>query len=54
MKMFKVRKLILENDEDTLKQYGFVLDDYKITHWSVYNTVYTHGSLDLSKQVATF
>ena len=33
MKMVKVRKLILECDEDTLKQYGFVLDDCKTTHW---------------------
>eukprot|EP01050_Picozoa_sp_SAG11_P011902 SAG11_NODE_1293_length_5284_cov_2.541562_2_plen_239_part_00 len=32
-KMYSVRHKIMEEDEDTLKEYDFVLGDYKTTHW---------------------
>ena len=38
LQMFKARKLILAGDADTLVQFGFVLDDYKRTHWYVAHT----------------
>ena len=54
MKMYKVRKLILEGDEDTLKQYGFVLDDYKTNPLvSLHHKLGAHRSLDYSKRFAT-
>eukprot|EP01051_Picozoa_sp_SAG22_P006042 SAG22_NODE_381_length_11354_cov_6.529631_3_plen_378_part_00 len=32
-KMYKVRKELVAEDEDTVKQYDFVCGDYKPTHW---------------------
>jgi hypothetical protein len=32
-KMFVVRKLIAEKDDDTLRAFSFILGDYKTTHW---------------------
>ena len=32
-KMFVVRHLIRDEDEDTMKEFDFILGDYKTTHW---------------------
>jgi hypothetical protein len=38
-KMFVVRHLIAEEDDDTLLAFSFILGDYKTTHWCVSDTI---------------
>ena len=45
MRMFKVRAKLEAEDEDTVKEYDFVVGDYKPTHWSVCNTVDNHQTI---------
>ena len=33
LRMHKVKKYIMEGDEEIHKEFSFVLDDYKTTHW---------------------
>ena len=49
--MFRVRKKILSEDEDTLLLYDFAIGDYHTTHWYVAKTfgvrsVYQMGQMD--------